>query len=272
MGWFPHTFRQPPPSRIIRPSSSAHAEKPARVKSVVISLVGMTERRSLIESQFEALGLGFDFLDAVDARKNEHVRLSRYDEAATMARYGAPLSAPEIGCFASHFAAWQLCVERDEPLAIFEDDVLLDPRFPEVLALAAARIEQHRLIRLFGKHNRSSRQLEALGSRYTLVRFQRGPIGTQCYCLSPAGARALLARATRWSEPVDHYLDRFWLHGVTSNAIVPYELKEMSRDILVGAIGARSHRRTGMAKFRRELTRQTDALARLIYNIRHWPR
>ena len=241
------------------------------MKSVVISLARMTERRSLIARQFEAMGLGFDFLDAVDASQNEHIRLSRYDEGAAMARYGAPLTAAEIGCFASHYSAWQLCVERDESLAIFEDDVLLGSRFPQVLALAASRIDQHRLIRLFGKHNRRTRHLETLSAGYTLVRFQQGPIGTQSYCVSPDGARALLSKATLWNEPVDHYLDRFWLHRVASKAIVPYELEEMSRDILVGAIGARSHRRTGMAKFRRELSRQTDVMARLIYNIRHWP-
>jgi len=241
------------------------------MRSIVISLARMTQRRAQIEDQFGALGLGFDFLDAIDARQSGHIPISRYDEAASLARYGAPLKPAEIGCYASHYAAWQLCLERNEPLAIFEDDVVLHPRFGQALELAASNIEQHQLIRLFGKHARKTRHLEQLTSDYSLVRFLHGPIGTQSYCLSPAGAAALIAHAERWCEPVDHYLDRFWLHGLASNAILPYQVEEMDRTKIEGAIGERRQRRRGLAKFRREWTRQTDVVARWIYNLRHWP-
>ncbi|MBN9024436.1 MAG: glycosyltransferase family 25 protein [Rhizobiales bacterium] len=242
------------------------------MRSVVISLARMEERRTQIADQFGAEGLDFDFLDAFDARQDAHIPVSRYDEAASLARYGAPLKPAEIACYASHYAAWQLCRESGEPLAIFEDDVVLHRGFAEVLQLAASRIERHRLIRLFGKHARKTRDLEQLTSGYRLVRFLHGPIGTQCYCLSPDGAAALLAHADRWSEPVDHYLDRFWLHGLASKAILPYEVEEMDRAKIEGAIGERRQRRRGKAKFRREWTRQTDLIARWLYNLRHWPR
>jgi len=61
-----------------------------------------------------------------------------------------------------------------------------------------------------------------LEGQQRLVRYRKGPVGTQCYAISPDGARALLRHADRWTEPVDRYIDRFWLHGVHSYAIHPF--------------------------------------------------
>ncbi|MCX5517082.1 glycosyltransferase family 25 protein [Kaistia defluvii] len=245
---------------------------PPPLSVLVISLARMKGRRQLVAEQFRSLEIDYEFLDAIDASRDQHVPVSRYDEPGTLARFGAPLTPAEIACYASHYAAWQICAAGSEPMAICEDDLLLAPGFADALALAAANIDQHKLIRLFGKHRRRTRTLKALTSRYTLVRFLQGPIGGQCYCLSPTGAAALVAHAERWVEPVDQYIDRFWVHGLASNAILPYEVEEMDRTKIEGAIGERRQRRTGIAKLRREGTRQADVIARLIYNVRHWPR
>jgi glycosyl transferase family 25 len=37
-----------------------------------------------------------------------------------------------IGCFDSHYRLWQLCVEKNEPIIVFEDDVMLIRPFFEV--------------------------------------------------------------------------------------------------------------------------------------------
>lgn len=241
------------------------------MKSIVISLPRITERRQLITEGFTGLGIEFEFLNAFDARNNEHVPISRYDEAACLANFGLPLTAPEIACYASHYSAWKLCAARGQPVAIYEDDVLLSPAFPNVLALAERLIDKHHFIRLFGKHARKFRLVEQTTPTHALVRYLQGPIGAQCYCLSPPGAAALLAKADRWTEPLDQYIDRFWIHGLPSKAIVPFELQEMDRQKITGAIGDRTKRRQGMAKLRREIARQKNVLARNLYNVIHWP-
>lgn len=38
----------------------------------------------------------------------------------------------EIGCFDSHYRLWQKCIDLDEPILIFEDDVIISRKFYNV--------------------------------------------------------------------------------------------------------------------------------------------
>jgi glycosyl transferase family 25 len=109
-----------------------------------------------------------------------------------------------------------------------------------------------------------------LGGGHRLVRFLQGPVGAQCYALSPGGAAALLRKAERWIEPVDLYLDAFWRHGLACKAILPFEAAERPRTAANrSTIGDRKQKRTGLAKLAREGTRLSEMLARLGYNLTH---
>jgi glycosyl transferase family 25 len=239
------------------------------MQSIVISLRRMPERRALVETQFTNAGIAFEYFDAIDAAEPDYLTRSRYDEKLCLSRFGMALTPGEIACYASHYAVWQLCVARNCNVVIYEDDVVLGADFPAVLSMAEELIDEHRFIRLYAMHDRRFRRLKALGSRHALVRYLHGPMGCQCYCLSPAGAAALLAKADRWAEPVDHYVDYFWRHGLASKAIWPFELQEMDRRAITGAIGHRPMRLGRIAKLRRELSRFRINTQRIAYNLRH---
>ena len=235
----------------------------------VINLERLPERRRIVEDDLGRFGLDYEIFPAIDGSRGEHEGISRADEAACLRNYGAPLIPGEIATFASHYLLWKRCLEAGEPFTIMEDDVQLAPGFPDALALAAERINEHRYLRLAGLKDRPYRVLETIGESQKLVRFLRGPTGCQCYSVSPAGAAALLAGADRWIEPVDLYVDRFWQHGVESKALMPFEAFEIDHAKLASSIGQRDFRRTGMAKFRRELNRIKDDAARVAYNLTH---
>jgi glycosyl transferase family 25 len=238
------------------------------MKVFVINLDRHPERRALMATGLMRIGVEHSFFTGVDALRQPALTTG-YDEAGAMRHFGAKLMPGEIGAFASHFLLWRRCVDIGEPLTIVEDDVLLSDAFPDVLALADARISRYRLIRLSGIANRRFRVIEEIGNERRLIRYLRGPLGTQCYSLSPDGAAALLSGAQRWVEPVDHFIDRFWRHGVESNAIIPFEAREMDRTPMPSTIGRRVVGRTGVAKFRREANRLRDQAARLWYNLAH---
>jgi len=233
----------------------------------VIHLERLTDRRAFMESNLDRLGVDFAFFSAVDGADGVPAGLTNYDEAKCISRYGLPLRSGEIGCFASHYLLWQECARRNAPLAILEDDVTLSADFPEALALAEERIEKYRFIRLAGILERPFRVIETIGDTRQLIRFLVGPSGTQCYCLSPAGASALLEHAKFWTEPVDQYIDRFWYHGLGSNALVPFAAKSVKRSF-PSAIGQRQGRRSLSRRVRRELVRGADVGARIVYNIK----
>jgi glycosyl transferase family 25 len=239
------------------------------MKIFVINLERQVERRKSIERAFGRIRMDFEVFAAVDGSRGEHVPVSRYDEAACLRHFGAPLFPGEIAVFASHYLLWQRCLERGEPMVVMEDDVELRPDFPEALALVSDLIETHRYIRLAGLFPRPVRVVRRLEGGWQLVRYLRGPAGAHCYALTPDAAAALVAHADRWLEPVDLYLDRFWQHGVKCEALMPFVAAATDGAVLPSAVGDRTFRRSGIAKWRREINRARDQAARLAYNWVH---
>jgi glycosyl transferase family 25 len=92
----------------------------------VISLKG-SPRRQVIGPALHALGIPFEFFDAVNGRL-----LSPADIAASYDgghRTNRQLSAPEIGCALSHMTLYRRIVAESIPAAIIlEDDAIVGPR------------------------------------------------------------------------------------------------------------------------------------------------
>lgn len=224
-----------------------------------------------MRAQLDRLGLAYEFFRGVDASKGELAGISRYDERLALRKLGHPLTTAELGCFASHYLLWQQCVEAGEPLVAMEDDVLIAPAFTTALRLAAERIESRRFIRLAGIWESPYRRVEALADGHELVRYRKGPVGTQCYAVSPAGARALLDRADVWIDAVDKYVDAFWIHGVASFAIRPFHIGHDQHGTPASVVNeTRSpYRRPLAAVLRRKLTHLGYRLRRIAFNLRH---
>lgn len=236
----------------------------------VINLERSRDRRAFMQGQLRDLGIDYQFFAAVDASKGQLESVTRYDERAALRWLGHPLQPAEIGCFASHYLLWEQCARSGEPLVVVEDDVVLEPAFVHALALAAQRIEQRRFIRLCGLARRRTRLMEELPGGYRLVRYLKGPRGTQCYAISPDGARALLDGARVWIDAVDLYLDGFWLHGLASYAITPYHVlheADGSPRSIIGEGRWEVPRPLGR-KLRREATHLTYQVRRAWFNLR----
>ena len=226
-----------------------------------------TRRKTVLQNPFGKVG--YEFFDAFDASRGEHEGVSRYDEKGALQHFGLPLTPGEVACYASHYHLWEKCRSSGLPIAVMEDDVAISTRFEAAFELAKTVVVEHRFIRLAAQHDRPFRIIRSLDASHRLIRFLQGPAGTQCYCLSPDGAAALLDGASRWIEPVDVYIDSFWRHTVTPKAIIPFEAREMDRSIVESTIGNRKFHRAGWAKLRREATRARDAIARIVFNATH---
>ncbi len=188
---------------------------------VVINLERAANRRKSIVAQFADSNIPFEFLTAVDGSRGDHPLMSHYDPSQSIWYYGKPLTPGAVGCFGSHYLAWQRCVEVGKPIIVMEDDVAALPHFRRTIGILKPLMAEYPLIRLFGLNERPFRQVRSVDGM-TLIRFLRGPAGLQSYAISPRGAETLLAGAECWREPVDRYVDRFWSHGLPSLALRPY--------------------------------------------------
>lgn len=98
------------------------------------------DRRAGIAAQLQALGLSFEFVDAI--RGSTLTAEERSDVLApqlvTQMQLGRALTDTEIGCALSHQKAYALLLASEAPRAvILEDDALLLPGFAEAIAAAS---------------------------------------------------------------------------------------------------------------------------------------
>src|SRR5208283_1637519 len=172
------------------------------------------------------------------AWRGEHVAFSQYQATAVPSDFHRPLSAGEIGCFASHYLLWRRCIEAREPFVIMEDDAVVDDGFVRALETASELLPAYPLVRLgLTAEGAGSAPILSLPHGFELASLASGTYGTQCYILSDVGAKALLEHAAVWSVPVDIYLDRPLIHGIGSYGLRPYCVRHADQDAYPSVIG-----------------------------------
>lgn len=222
------------------------------VKILVINLERCEDRRAAMQQQLDRHCLEYDFFPAVDGSKG-HYLFQRHDKNEALRRLSPVLTKGELGCWASHYLIWQHCVRIDESLLVLEDDILLEDGFPSAIELAQSLIKQYGYIRLFGIWQNSSKVLQTF-EHYKLVKYRKGPSGTQAYAISPVAAKHLLEGAGKWNDAVDVYMDHYWLHGVECLAIKPYPVRVSDFASNMVDRGG-NHLKSFGSKIRRELYR-----------------
>jgi glycosyl transferase family 25 len=103
-------------------------------KIYVINLTHHRKRRDFIQAQLDALGLQFEWIDAIDGHQlKDHEITENYDSRLAHEITGRALSSGEIGCALSHLSIYRKMIEQSIPYAIiFEDDALLGSKFPDI--------------------------------------------------------------------------------------------------------------------------------------------
>jgi len=190
------------------------------MKIFVISLASAHDRRLQCRNAIAEHGLAFDFLDAVDGhgltdREIETV----YDEERNRRIFKRPLSRPEIGCYLSHYRAWEIIAGLSQPAVVLEDDFELSADFSHGLMDLLGRKLPNALIKLEGGKP-WSKGGDASG-RHDLVEPLFVPPMTTGYLLPPKVARTLVQRALPISRPVDLDLKHWWELGIRVLAVRP---------------------------------------------------
>ena len=240
----------------------------------VINLERSPDRRHFMQKQFDSLGLRADFFAAVDASRGDLEGISRYDEDRALWTMGHPLAPGEVGCFASHYRLWERCVAMQTPIVVMEDDVRIDAGFQAALEHTRGLIHRYGFVRLSALFERRYQIVTQLDSRHQLIRYLKGPYGTQCYALAPTGAQILIDHAKVWINAVDSYIDAFWTHGLASLAITPFHVASDEHGADASTIGLGRFRtpRPWYRELRRNITHFHGRVQRMIFNLRYGSR
>ena len=97
----------------------------------------------------------------------------------------------ELGCYASHYAAWTAFLESEaDQLLVLEDDTIVDWGFLEKLVAVDLDAAGVAYLRLYAKRACAFRTIlrNAIERQRSVIEFLDRPLGTQGYVLTRAGA------------------------------------------------------------------------------------
>lgn len=236
------------------------------MKILVINLDRSPDRLAHMRKVFDAQGLSFERVPAVDAQNLSPEEIARW-------RQGEPnfyeLGPGEVGCFLSHRKCWEIAAASPEPFTVIcEDDIFLGRNAAAVLGshdwiprdAGIVKLESIRHKVLVEKAKRA----EVDGR--TVHRLLRDFAASGCYLISRDCAARLVLASETFCDPLDQYLfngDLPYSHGepvlqlVPAVAIQEFFLTTPS-DLKLGSAlrgERRAKRRTGLEKLKREITR-----------------
>jgi glycosyl transferase, family 25 len=205
----------------------------ARTRIVVISMADAGERRARFEARAQNAPVAWSFYPA---HTSLHPSL-RYDEERAIVAKGRPLRAGEIGCYSSHYAAWE-ALQKDEAdqYVVLEDDVIVDWTFVGKLAqvdLAAMGISYLRLYYKFPARAALVKE-NFIDRARSIVELAGNAYGTQGYAITKAGAKVFLDHCRIVCRPIDDEMDRTWVHGQRNLAVFPSPILEESAGSSIG--------------------------------------
>ena len=204
-----------------------------RTKIIVISLPDAEERRDRFRKRAHNAPVAWSFYPGCTSL---HAAL-RYDEQAAIVAKGRPLRAGELGCFSSHYTAWEELQSDDaDQYVILEDDVIVDWAFIGKLAevdLAGMGISYLRLYYKFPAATAVIRENFIERAR-SIVELGGPAYGTQGYAITKAGAKVFLEHCRTVIRPIDDEMDRAWVHGQPNLAVFPFPIMEESSGSTIG--------------------------------------
>lgn len=193
------------------------------MKICVISLKRSPERRENIKKQLDALGLEFEFFDAVDGRAEPpHPLFAKYDYFKRLwLTNGRMPSKGEMGCYASHYLIWQKCVASGESILVIEDDSYVKPVIVDLFSHIEGKVEQYGFLRLEPETTKCNLFMKEESDTYSISFMDNNFGGTRSYAISPQAAQKLLNGSERWCMPVDNYIGSLYLHDMPSYQMYP---------------------------------------------------
>ncbi len=192
------------------------------------------DRRKAMAERLDALHIPYRFFDAVDGRDLDLETLPAYAKTRRRLFFGRDMTKAEVGCLLSHRAIYQHIVDCNiEAAVILEDDVFLDPCFPEVLRDLLRVPIKWDVIRFLApdKVQKTGRMIWPLLCKpYALARIRTTPGGAYGYMLTRKAAARFLRHMQKNALPVDILHGYVWKTGLETFILKP---SPVSADMVV---------------------------------------
>ena len=241
---------------------------------VLINLDSALKRRAKMTRQLDSQSLEFTRI-GLDFRRLERPAVERE------VRHRFPslhfdlrrLSGAEIGCWASHLAAWQMVLDTGAPsLCVLEDDLVLAPGF--AAAVCALQADPQLDLIYLGTSSRNISQRRQLQVGGLAVHAPIGLIlNSWGYVVRRDWVRDVFATGGAIDMPIDHFIGgrARWSRpeiGVLQPAVVSDD-PQLSHASQIGPYTARLDRASIVQQLRRAIldSRLSDLYYRTVYRM-----
>ncbi|AAP96480.1 beta-1,4-galactosyltransferase [[Haemophilus] ducreyi] len=189
-------------------------------------------RKNIIAERLNALGLSFNFFDAIYGKELSKKQLSEINYDFYIQKFNARkrLTLGEIGCAISHIKLYEYIVKNNiNEAIILEDDAIVSIYFKDIICDALKKISCKYEI-LFLDHGKAKifPFTRSLVERYRLAKYispskksKRIIIRTTAYIITLNGARKLLNYAYPIRMPSDYLTGTLQLTGINAYGIEP---------------------------------------------------
>lgn len=190
------------------------------IPTFFINLDRDIDRRASIEASCKAAGLEAERIPAILGRD--------LPDWATQFFPPSPLTAAEVGCYASHIKTWRTILDRQLPYAlVLEDDARVAPDTVDTIRLALRELpadwDYVHFEPVTPKRQLPFKPIRDLGNGRMLIRHMRIPTGTTGYLITRTGASKLVIERPR-TMPVDCEIRLDWnwclnIFGITPSPV-----------------------------------------------------
>lgn len=208
-----------------------------------VYLINLDKDKARLEAATAELaraGLPWMRIPAVNGRALPTERIaSVYDARANRTRARHPLTAPEIGCYLSHIAAWRAIAASDAPGGfVFEDDFCTTGDLATAHAAISADAGDWDMVKLFSFRP----EAKLLNSReiapgLSLAEPYKVPSTMLGYALRREAAAKLERGAASIFRAVDEDMKFLWEHGLKIALITPQPIAIGEQETVDGSVG-----------------------------------
>jgi GR25 family glycosyltransferase involved in LPS biosynthesis len=204
-----------------------------RARSFIIHLERAERRRPQVDTLLRLLPAPAEIVPAVDGLSLRDDEIEAvYRRRLHRPGYAFRLLETEIGCFLSHRKAWRSIVESgvDAGLVV-EDDVAIEPRFPEVFEFVAGVAGAGDYVRFPRWERGEDGETVHRSGDMALIEPFLPALGMQAALIGREAARLLLAATETFDRPVDSTVQMQWLHGARVLSARPIVIREIDREL-----------------------------------------
>jgi glycosyl transferase family 25 len=168
------------------------------------------------------LGLPFERLPAVDARRFTPEQAALLDASAYRYKHGKEPVPGELGCYLSHVQAMRQFLASDADFGlIFEDDALVHGSLPAVLHGLMRQPGRWDMAKLSAVHSGTPVRLCEVAPGHHLAVMLTRCTGASAYLVNRRAAQAYTKRMLPMQLPFDIVYDLGWQFGLKVRLVTP---------------------------------------------------